>query len=92
LDEEKVKTCRFGSGKWFSLSIIAQFGVVGAATQCTCRKHCNKYDLTVSISDWPIINDWSRWVAIISVPSTCFAVPVSVLWVGLQKEKKLNWM
>jgi hypothetical protein len=27
LDEKKVKTCQFGSGKWFWLSIIAQFAV-----------------------------------------------------------------
>jgi hypothetical protein len=25
----KVKICRLGSGKWFSISIVAKFGVAG---------------------------------------------------------------
>jgi hypothetical protein len=34
LDEEKVKICEFGSGKWFWLRIIAQFA--------PAEKECNK--------------------------------------------------
>ncbi len=53
-----VNNCRSGSGNYAGLSIIAQFEVVGnervskalgggggAATLCTCRKECTKFDL-----------------------------------------------
>jgi hypothetical protein len=39
--------------------------------------------LLLPIFDWSIVNDWSKWFAISS--SHLFVVPISVLWVGLQK-------
>jgi hypothetical protein len=36
----------------------------------------------------PIINDWSKWFAISS--PHLLAVPISVLWLGLQKSTELN--
>jgi hypothetical protein len=55
-----------------------------AATTCNCWKECNKLDLTTDGSFWSTHrNDWSRWVA----PPYLFAVPVSVLCVGLQNSK-----
>jgi hypothetical protein len=68
LDEEKSKFPRFGSGKWFWLSITAQFAVAGECA-VLCRKECNKYDLT-SVQ-WFLLahhNDLSRWFAISSPP------------------------
>jgi hypothetical protein len=59
---------------------------------CTCREECNNYDLDCCCSVFlidPYHNDWSRWFAI-SSPPNLVAVPVSVLWVGLQKSKELN--
>jgi len=53
---KKSQSLPFGSGKWFWLSIkmhSLRWLVKSAATQCTCRKECNKYDLAVT--DWPII-------------------------------------
>jgi hypothetical protein len=70
----KVKICRFGSGRSFWLSIIVQFDglVKGATTLCTCRKECNKYDLTIVQCFWLVHhNDWSRWLAISSFPRIC---------------------
>ncbi len=58
--------------------------VNGAAALCTCRKECSKYDLTAaSVSDWPIIMIGPGGLLLV-VPHL-FAVPVSVLLVGLQK-------
>jgi len=49
------------------------------------EKECNKYDLTRDPCFFLAHhNDWSRWFAISS--SHIFAVPVSVLWVGVAKE------
>jgi hypothetical protein len=57
-----------------------------AATPCTSVKECNRYDLTVTECFWLAHhNDSSRWLPIGSTPS--FAVPISVLWVGLQISK-----
>jgi hypothetical protein len=69
----------FGSAKRQSL----QWLVKGAATTCTGTKECNKYDPTAS--DWPIIMIGAGR-SLLVVPHL-FAVPVSVLWVGLQKSK-----
>jgi len=48
-----------------------------------CRKECNKYDLTTALTvyDWPII-----MIGPGGLLSAYFAVPVSVLWVELQKK------
>jgi len=64
--------------------------VTGAAALCTCKKECNKYDLTATlcVSDWPII--MIRPGGLLLVVSHLFLVPVSVLWVGLQKSTQLN--
>jgi hypothetical protein len=82
----KVKTCRFGSGNWFLLSIMYSLPSLakGAATLCTCRTECSKCDLTSSQCFWLVYhNDWSKWFAISSSPPICCSV--SVLWVGCQK-------
>jgi hypothetical protein len=44
------------------------------ATVCTCRKECNKYDLTDAQCLWLLAhhNDWSRWFAISSPPPICY--------------------
>jgi hypothetical protein len=56
---------------------------------CTCREECNKWDLTADPYFWFVNhNDWSRWFALSS--SHLFALPRSVLWVGLEKSKQLN--
>jgi hypothetical protein len=46
----KSNVCWFDSGKWFWLSIIAYVAwlLKGAAALCTCRKECNKCDLTAA--------------------------------------------
>jgi hypothetical protein len=49
----------------------------------TCTKQFNKYDLDSALFSLPYHNDWSRWFAISSLH--LLVVPVSVLWVGLQK-------
>jgi hypothetical protein len=56
--------------------------------RCTWRKECKKYDLTAAQCFWLAHhNDSSRWFAI-SSPHV-FAVPVSVLQVGLLKSTEL---
>jgi hypothetical protein len=43
-----------------------------ACALCTCRKECNKYDLTASQCFWLAhCNDWSKWFAISSPPPNC---------------------
>ncbi len=70
----KIKTCQFGSRKWFWLSIIAEFAVPTKSwqQQCrvqTCKKECNKYDLTASQCFSLVYhNDWSKWFAVSSPP------------------------
>ncbi len=54
-----------------------------AAMVYTRTKEFNKYDPDAALCSLPYHNDWSRWFAI-SSPHP-LAVPVSVLWVGLQK-------
>jgi len=67
-DERKAEMCWFGSGKWFWLSIIARsllWLVKRAAPLYTCRKGCNKYDVTACQCLWLAHhNHWSRWFAI----------------------------
>jgi hypothetical protein len=70
----KSYVCRFHSGKWFWLSIIAYVAwlLKGAAALCTCRKECNKCDLTAAqYFSLAHHNDWSRWFAISSPPPIC---------------------
>jgi len=59
--------------------------VKGTTQLCTSKKECNKLDPTAaryfSLLDH---NDWSRWFAISS--SHIYAVPVTVLLVGLPKK------
>ncbi len=75
----------FGSAKLPMLLWL----VKGTGVMCTRRKECTKYDLTAAQYFWLAHhNDWSRWFAVV-VPYL-FAVPVSVLWVGLQKSTQLN--
>ncbi len=59
--------CRFDSGKWFWLSIIAHVAVAGKRRSNTVhlQKECNKYDVTAAQCFWSAHhNDWSRWFAI----------------------------
>jgi len=57
--------------------------VKGAAALCNCRKECSKYDLTAAgVSEWPIIMIGPGGLLLV-VPHHLFAVPVSVLLVGL---------
>jgi hypothetical protein len=63
--------------------------VKGATQLCTSKKECNKLDLIAT--QYFLLanhNEWSRWFAISS--SHVCAVPVTVLFVGLPKKKKLN--
>ncbi len=60
--------------------------VKGATPLCTSKKECYKLDPTAAQYFWLVDhNDWSRWFAISS--SYLFAVPVTVLLVGLPKKK-----
>jgi hypothetical protein len=55
--------------------------VKGTAALCTCRKECNKYDLTASQCFWlGHHNDWSRWFALSSPPPIC--CPSSFSFIG----------
>jgi hypothetical protein len=88
LDEEKSKYATV----WLKKMVLCQDNcgvlqwlVKATATLCTCRKECNKYDLTAAQRFWLVQHtDRSRWFA--TVVPHLFHVPVSVLWVGL-KEK-----
>jgi hypothetical protein len=63
--------------------------VKGATQWCTSKKECNKLDLTTAKYFWLVDrNDWSRWFDISS--PHIYAVPVTVLIVGLQKKTQLN--
>jgi len=75
----------FSARNWCSLPWLVE----GAIQLCTSKKQCNKLDLTAAQCFWSVDhNDWSRWFA----NSSCYiyAVPVTVLLVGLPKEKQLN--
>ncbi len=65
--------CRFDLGEWIWLHITVHIAVadkrLGTATLCTCRKECNKYDLTAAqCFRLAHHNDWCRWFAISSPP------------------------
>ncbi len=68
--------------------------VEGAAALCTCRKECNKYDLTATrVSHWPIIMICAGGLLLV-VPHL-LEVPVAVLWVdchllNLKKQRFLE--
>jgi hypothetical protein len=72
LDEEKSKHASFGWGKFVLAQhhcTILPWLVKGTITMCTCRKKCNKYDLTAAHCLWLAYhNDWSRLFAINSPP------------------------
>ncbi len=77
--------CRFSSGNWSpNLCSLPRLVKVGN-TVVHLQKKCNKLDLSVaqyfSLVDH---NDWSRWFATSS--SHVYAVPVTVLLVGLPKK------
>jgi hypothetical protein len=78
---------QFSSGNLFFFIKFVQLAVAGkGATQlCTSKKECNKLDLTAA-QYFSLVNqnDWSRWFAISS--SHVYAVPVTVLLVGLPKK------
>jgi hypothetical protein len=62
---------------WLTKVVLAQHNcsllVNGAVMLYTWIKECTKYiRLPLSISDSPIINDWSRWFAISSSPPICY--------------------
>jgi len=64
--------------------------VKGATHLCASTKECNKLDL-IAAQYFSLVdhNDWSRWFTISS--SHVYAVPNTVLLVGLPKKKeKLN--
>jgi hypothetical protein len=84
---KKVKTFQFNSGNGFgSIDLYSSRWLVKCATSlCTCRKECNKYDLTAAQCFW----NWSVQVVSFGA-SQLFAVPVSVLSTGLGKSKQLN--
>ncbi len=61
--------------------------VKGATQLDTSKNNCNKFDLTAAQYFWLVDhNDWSRCFAISS--SHVYAVPVTVLLVGLPQKKK----
>jgi hypothetical protein len=60
--------------------------VKGPTQLCTSKKECNELDLIAAQYFWLVDhNDWSMWFAISS--SHIYAVPVTVLLVGLPKRK-----
>jgi hypothetical protein len=87
----KLKTCWFGSRKRFWLCIIAQcVWRLGKGTEQSQKKNSviRRIWLLVTVSDWSIIMIGPG--GLLLVFRHLFAVPVSVLWVGLQKSKLLN--
>jgi hypothetical protein len=90
---EKVKMCRFSSVYWIFCNKFVQRAAASKRRNrvCTSTKECNKLDLTAAQYCCQLVdhNDWSRWFAISS--SDVYAVPVTVLLVGLpEKTKQLN--
>jgi hypothetical protein len=69
---------------WLREMVLAQHNCLAygglvkgtAAMMCTCRKECNKYDLSIIMIGLS---------GLLLVVPHLFAVPVLVLWVGLQK-------
>ncbi len=82
LDEEKSKLCRFSSGKWFWLRVLAQFAVAGTRHRSNDVHMWKIASVTNMICFWLAYhNDWSMWFAISNSPHL-FAILVSVSWVG----------
>ncbi len=88
--QEKSTCAGLAQENGFSPANYGQFAEAGKKTQQNCapaREEYNEYDLSADPCFWSANhNDWSSWSAISS--SHLFdAIPVSVLWVGLQKSK-----
>ncbi len=72
-----VKTCGFGSGKWFWLNIhcrVLLWLVKGATMLCTLQKtQCNRYDLTSSqcLFYWPMIMIHPSGLLLVLPPPIC---------------------
>jgi hypothetical protein len=61
--------------------------VKGSAVLCTCKKECNKYDLTAAQCFWLTHhNDWSRWFVISSQSPTYLLSQFQFYWWGCKKE------
>jgi hypothetical protein len=83
---KNVKTCWFGSAKWFWPGSFAEVAKEALQSLTFVKEECNKYDLI----DTPCFllinhNDWSKWFAISSLPPICS--PILILWLGLRKNK-----
>ncbi len=76
-DEKKSKYAGLAQGigfGWASLHSLGSLGWLakGAATLCTCRKDCNKYDPICGQCFWLANhNDWPMWFAISSPSPIC---------------------
>jgi hypothetical protein len=73
VDEEKTKMCRFGSGNWFWLSIIAEFAVAGewhssSAVHLRKKSVINMIRLLLSVSNWSIIMIGAGGLLLLVVP------------------------
>jgi hypothetical protein len=67
----------FGSAQLWTMPWLVKC----AALLCTCRKECNKYDLTASqCFSLAHHNDWSKWFAICSVPAYSLSLFQSYGW------------
>jgi hypothetical protein len=79
---------------WLKKMVLAQHNCTICsgwqnAQQCTCRKECDKYDLTAAgVSDWLIIMIGPGGLLLV-VPDLC-AASFSVSWVGLQNLRLCN--
>jgi hypothetical protein len=82
----KVNICRLSSGKTVFNCIFALFAEAGK--RHSKDMHLLENSVINMISLLLHVFDWSRWFAISS--SHLFAIPLSVLWVALEKSKQLN--
>jgi hypothetical protein len=75
VDEEKTKMCRFGSGNWFWLSIIAEFAVAGewhsSAVHLRKKSVINMIRLLLSVSNWSIIMIGAGGLLLVVPPPIC---------------------
>jgi hypothetical protein len=72
LDEENPTNAALAHKNWFGPVQLRTSPVKCAAALCTCRKECNKCDLTAA--QCFLLghrNDWSRWFAISSPSPIC---------------------
>jgi hypothetical protein len=93
----KVKICQFGSGKWIWLSIIGQFAV--PAKSCNTKNiQYRPQKKSVINGIWQLLSVSNRSIIMIGpsglllVVPHIYALPVSVLWLGLQKINNKTWM